>query len=161
MPLELERKLKAAAKRRRLKGARADAYVYGTLRKTGWKPKRELKEAHDAAQIREKVAQIIARRPHAFGELDDALYNITTDRLELDPFELAGIPCPDPALELGAGDPDYDTAYEAASNILDPVAYEVILNHALKNLGLDSQLRVCRVSTRKRLGDATTKLLEP
>jgi len=24
-----------------LKGKRADAYVYGTMRKTGWKPERE------------------------------------------------------------------------------------------------------------------------
>lgn len=41
MPLKLERKLKAQAVRRGLKDERYDAYVYGTLRKTGWKPKRE------------------------------------------------------------------------------------------------------------------------
>lgn len=38
MPLALERKLKSKAKSRGLKGERADAYVYGTLRKTGWTP---------------------------------------------------------------------------------------------------------------------------
>lgn len=38
MPLALERKLKRTAKSRGLKGDRADAYVYGTLRKTGWTP---------------------------------------------------------------------------------------------------------------------------
>ncbi len=39
MPEKMERALKALAKRKGLKGARADAYVYGTLRKTGWQPK--------------------------------------------------------------------------------------------------------------------------
>jgi hypothetical protein len=38
MPKALERKLKAQAKKRGLKGKRANAYVFGTLRKTGWKP---------------------------------------------------------------------------------------------------------------------------
>jgi len=41
MPKKLEAALKKAAARRGLSGARADAYVYGTMRKTGWKPKRE------------------------------------------------------------------------------------------------------------------------
>lgn len=41
MPKKLEKSLKKGAKKRGLKGERADAYVYGTLRKTGWKPKRE------------------------------------------------------------------------------------------------------------------------
>ncbi len=39
MPKEMERKLKAEAKSKGLSGEHADAYVYGTLRKTGWKPK--------------------------------------------------------------------------------------------------------------------------
>jgi len=38
MPKALERKLKAEARKKGFKGERADAYVYGTLRKTGWKP---------------------------------------------------------------------------------------------------------------------------
>jgi hypothetical protein len=41
MPKEMERKLKAQAKKKKMKGKRADAFVYGTMRKTGWKPKRE------------------------------------------------------------------------------------------------------------------------
>lgn len=41
MPKEMERKLKAEARRKGFKGERADKFVYGTLRKTGWKPKRE------------------------------------------------------------------------------------------------------------------------
>ena len=40
MPKKLETKLKRQAAKAGLTGARADAYVYGTLRKTGWKPKR-------------------------------------------------------------------------------------------------------------------------
>lgn len=43
MPKKLERKLKRKASKKGLKGARKDAYVYGTLRKTGWKPSREKK----------------------------------------------------------------------------------------------------------------------
>lgn len=43
MPKKMERELKAKAKQKGLKGDRADAYVYGTMRKTGWKPKRERK----------------------------------------------------------------------------------------------------------------------
>jgi hypothetical protein len=38
MPKEMEKKLKAEAKKKGLKGERADAYVYGTMRKTGWVP---------------------------------------------------------------------------------------------------------------------------
>lgn len=41
MPKAMERKLKAKANSMGLKGDRKDAYVYGALRKTGWKPKRE------------------------------------------------------------------------------------------------------------------------
>jgi hypothetical protein len=41
MPEKLEKELKAEARRKGLKGKRARAYVYGTLRKTGWKPSRE------------------------------------------------------------------------------------------------------------------------
>lgn len=42
MPKKLERKLKRQAKKKGIKDE--DAYVYGTLRKTGWKPKRERKK---------------------------------------------------------------------------------------------------------------------
>jgi hypothetical protein len=38
MPKKLERELKAEAKKKGLKGDRANAYVYGTMRKTGWTP---------------------------------------------------------------------------------------------------------------------------
>ena len=41
MPKALEKQLKKEAKRRGFSGERADAYVYGTMRKTGWKPERE------------------------------------------------------------------------------------------------------------------------
>jgi hypothetical protein len=41
MPKKLEKELKAQARKKGLKGERADAYIYGTLRKTGWKPARE------------------------------------------------------------------------------------------------------------------------
>lgn len=38
MPKALEQKLKREAKKKGLSGKRAGAYVYGTLRKTGWTP---------------------------------------------------------------------------------------------------------------------------
>lgn len=44
MPKALEKKLEREAKKKGLKGKREDAYVYGTLRKTGWKPKKEKKK---------------------------------------------------------------------------------------------------------------------
>jgi hypothetical protein len=43
MPKKLEKQLKKEAKAKGLKGERAGAYVYGTMRKTGWKPAREKK----------------------------------------------------------------------------------------------------------------------
>lgn len=43
MPKEFEKQLKKEAKAKGLKGERADAYVYGTMRKMGWKPKKEKK----------------------------------------------------------------------------------------------------------------------
>lgn len=40
MPKKLHVALKKAATAKGLTGTRADAFVYGTMRKTGWKPKR-------------------------------------------------------------------------------------------------------------------------
>ena len=39
----MEKKLKRKASEKGLTGERKDAYVYGTLRKTGWTPKRKKK----------------------------------------------------------------------------------------------------------------------
>jgi hypothetical protein len=39
MPVALERSLKATARKRGYSEERTNAYVYGTLRKTGWTPK--------------------------------------------------------------------------------------------------------------------------
>ncbi len=44
MPKKMERELKVEAKKKGLKGERADAYIYGTMRKTGWTPTREKKK---------------------------------------------------------------------------------------------------------------------
>lgn len=41
MPKKVEKKLKRQAQKKGLKGKRKDKYVYGALRKMGWKPKRE------------------------------------------------------------------------------------------------------------------------
>jgi len=44
MPKALEQKLKREAKSEGLKGKRMNAYVYGTLRKTGWTPSTQRKK---------------------------------------------------------------------------------------------------------------------
>ena len=43
MPKKLEKKLKREAKKKGLSGERRNAYIYGAMRRTGWKPKRERK----------------------------------------------------------------------------------------------------------------------
>jgi len=43
MPVKMERKLKATAKKRGYGKKRSGAYVYGTLRKTGWTPSTQKK----------------------------------------------------------------------------------------------------------------------
>jgi len=43
VPKKLERELVKEAIKKRLTGEKKDAYVYGALRKTGWKPNREKK----------------------------------------------------------------------------------------------------------------------
>lgn len=40
MPKAMERKLKRIAKRRGYSKKRTNAFVYGSMRRTGWKPKR-------------------------------------------------------------------------------------------------------------------------
>ena len=52
MPKALERKLKAQARKKGFSGERLNAYVYGTLRKTGWKPSREKKSKSLAHSVR-------------------------------------------------------------------------------------------------------------
>ncbi len=43
MPKEMEKALEKSAAKKGLKGDSKAAYIYGSLRKTGWKPKRERK----------------------------------------------------------------------------------------------------------------------
>jgi hypothetical protein len=45
MPKALEALLEAEARRKGLKGKRKGAYIFGTMRKTGWVPNREKKNA--------------------------------------------------------------------------------------------------------------------
>ncbi len=48
MPKEMEQALEHEATKKHLTGDRRNAYIYGTMRKEGWKPERELhdKMAH-------------------------------------------------------------------------------------------------------------------
>jgi len=43
MPKALERKLRRRAKKKGLKGKQKDAYIYGSLRATGWIPSTQRK----------------------------------------------------------------------------------------------------------------------
>jgi len=43
MPKKMEEKLKREAHKKGLRGEALRAYVYGTMRKSGWKPNREKK----------------------------------------------------------------------------------------------------------------------
>jgi hypothetical protein len=43
MPKELESKLRREAVKKGLTGKRKGAYIYGTMRKTGWKPSTQKK----------------------------------------------------------------------------------------------------------------------
>jgi hypothetical protein len=43
MPKEMEKQLKREARRKGLTGSKANAYVYGTMRKTGWTPSTQKK----------------------------------------------------------------------------------------------------------------------
>lgn len=44
MPVALERKLSAEADKKGIKGKHKNAYVYGTMRKTGWVPSTQKKK---------------------------------------------------------------------------------------------------------------------
>ena len=46
MPIGLEHALMMAARRKGLKGKRKNAFVYGIMRKTGWKPNKEKRKSH-------------------------------------------------------------------------------------------------------------------
>jgi len=45
MPKALEKQLIREARKKGLKGKRANAYIYGTLRKTGWTPTKKKKKS--------------------------------------------------------------------------------------------------------------------
>lgn len=47
MPEAMERELKKTAKKRGYGEKRTGAYVYGTMRKTGWKPSHEKKKKNN------------------------------------------------------------------------------------------------------------------
>lgn len=51
----MERDLKATARKRGYSKERAGAYVYGTMRKKGWKPKRE--RGHSARAAGDALAK--------------------------------------------------------------------------------------------------------
>ena len=44
MPKKFEKKLEREASKKGLKGSSRDAYIYGTLRKTGWTPQKGKKK---------------------------------------------------------------------------------------------------------------------
>ena len=51
MPKKLEKQLKKEASKKGLKGKKANAYIYGTLRKTGWKPSKMKVAIHKGKKV--------------------------------------------------------------------------------------------------------------
>jgi len=51
MPVELERALKKTARKRGYSKERTGAYVYGTMRKTGWTPSTQKKKHNVVKKI--------------------------------------------------------------------------------------------------------------
>lgn len=51
MPKKMEKELRKEARKKGLKGDREDAYVYGTMRKTGWKPTPKKKKKNPGYMI--------------------------------------------------------------------------------------------------------------
>lgn len=60
MPEAMEQSLKKAARKKGLSKEKAGAYVYGTMRKTGWKPAREKSHKVDKHQ-QKQIDEIIKR----------------------------------------------------------------------------------------------------
>lgn len=54
MPEEMERKLKAQAKKKGFSKERTARYVYGTMRKTGWVPSTQSKARRQYASMLKK-----------------------------------------------------------------------------------------------------------
>jgi hypothetical protein len=54
MPEKMERALKAEAKKKGLTGERADAYIFGTMRKTGWVPSTQKKSKPKSGKGKKK-----------------------------------------------------------------------------------------------------------
>lgn len=80
MPVKLERKLKREASAKGLSDEHADAYVYGTLRKTGWKPKRERKHL-PGASVHEVITMDYTQPSSTYAE--EAGETATSEREEL------------------------------------------------------------------------------
>lgn len=55
MPKELEARLKEEAREMGLTGEHADRYVYGTMRKIGWKPSRKWRKKAAKLEMNSKA----------------------------------------------------------------------------------------------------------
>ena len=62
MPKELHDKLAREADKKGLKGKRRSAYIYGTMRDAGWKPKRERKDNPTPAMRNNKMREISKKK---------------------------------------------------------------------------------------------------
>jgi len=54
MPKKLERKLKKQVSKKNWSKEKKNAYIYGTLRKTGWKPSQEKQTTSDGHIVKHK-----------------------------------------------------------------------------------------------------------
>lgn len=59
MPVAMEKALERVANKRGLTGKERDAFVYGTMRKTGWKPKREVDKKPKSIAMKTRLDRLI------------------------------------------------------------------------------------------------------
>jgi hypothetical protein len=78
MPAELELKLKKRAKKLHLNPEHTGAYVYGTLRKTGWKPKRQ-RVNESLESIPAPIAKRIIEKTHKTIEKIEELWEKSSE----------------------------------------------------------------------------------
>ena len=76
---DLEAKLKKQAKKKGLKGDKLDAYVYGTMRKQGWKPKKEEQVVEAISQGEAYVLRVDKGQFQTFDDIFQAAEALVKD----------------------------------------------------------------------------------
>lgn len=120
MPKEMEKKLRAEARKKGLSEERADAYVYGTLRKTGWTPSKEKKMPMTVGEAYDKKHGKKPKSPAKPGDKKEPkMHNMPRKKDDKAPkkYKRGGLPKPSAEApkgkvytdrDLGKGGPSYE-----------------------------------------------------